>query len=219
MRMLTFWHKLVSNQDNKLSSHVYTLLYNMHTNGIHENKYLTHIKSILIEIGLPQLWTYQNISNMSISCFKSRVRQSLQDVFIQEWYSHVDNDSMYLNYRMFKTTFIKEPYITLLPTNCAITIFRFRTSNNDLPVNALRYEGMPRTDRICPKCEMLEIGDEYHYIFTCPFFSTKRLECLPKFYHTKHNSPKYKTLFTTENKSLLLKLKHFICCINKELQH
>ena len=217
-KMLVFWYKLVSDKCNKISSHTYTLLYNMYKNGIHENKYLTCIKNILIEIGMPYLWLSQNVSHMSISCFRLKVKQALRDVFLQNWYSHIDNDSIYTNYRMFKTSFVQEPYISLLPSTCVITLIRFRTTNNPLPVNTLRYERIQRNERVCAKCNIRDIGDEYHYILVCPFFTPKRKECLSKVYQTNPNAIKYKMLLSNENKNVLLKLKHFISIIIKELQ-
>ena len=47
---------------------------------------------------------------------------------------------------------------------------QFRNTNNNLPVNRRRFEGIAGNERICHKCDIGEVGDEYHYLFSCPFF-------------------------------------------------
>ena len=110
------------------------------------------------------------------------------------------------NYKLFKSSFQQEPFIKFLPQGCAIQIVRFRTTNNCLPVNELRYEGVPRHERICTKCNLYEVGDEFHYLFVCPFFSIKRNELLPRYCIRNPNTLKYITLFNTENKQHYLNL-------------
>ena len=118
---------------------------------------------------------------------------------------------------MFKPAFGQERYISLLPTNLAIKLARFRTTNNMLPVNKLRFENVPRNERICQKCEMNEIGDEFHYLFCCLFFDIKQRACIPGFYRIRPNAIKFNKLFNS-NKKTMLKLTHFIDFVQKELQ-
>ena len=215
VRMLCFWFKLVSDQNgNKLSVTIYKLLYASFNNGTYENAYLKHIRSCLIQVGMPHLWLSQNVSNIKFSVFKSYIKQCFKDLFLQEWYSQIDSESVYSNYRMFKSTFRQDPFLKLLPKDCSISFVRFRTTNNRLPVNVLRLENIPRHDRVCTNCNMQVVGDEFHYLFICPFFKEKRTELLPRYYIEIPNFIKYKELFCTSNKSLLLKLKYFICFIN-----
>ena len=222
VRMLSFWFKLISEQNkNKLSSIVYKLLYRLYCNGTHESSYIKCIRSYLIEVGLPNIWFSQDVSNTNFLWFKSFIKQRFKDLFIQDWYTSI-NDSvsnpMCVNYKIFKSFFQQEPFLKLLPTDCAIQLVRFRTTNNGLPVNELRYERVPRHERICTKCNLQEVGDEFHYLFVCPFFQNTRNRLLPKYYVKNPNILKYRSLFSIENKVLLLKMKHFICILNKELK-
>ena len=172
----------------------------------------------LIEVGMPHLWISQNVSNIKLSVFKSHIKQCFQDLFIQHWYSQIDSESIYLNYRIFKSTFQQNHFFKSLPNDCAIALVRFRTTNNLLPVNVLRFEGIPRPERLCTICNMNVTGDEFHYLFICPFFKEKRSELLPKYYFEFPNVNKFNELFNSSNKTLLLKLKHFTYFINKSLQ-
>ena len=124
---------------------------------------------------------------------------------------------MFSNYRMFKDSFEQNCFFTLLPNDCIIKLVKFRTTNNKLPVNRQRYSDVPRNERICDKCDLLEIGDEFHYIFTCPFFADIRQKCLTPYYYKRPNSIKYKHLFSTQRKPTLLKLCHLLTCINNNL--
>ena len=218
-RVLTYWFKLMNDiNQNKLASVVYRILLTLSEKGIHNNPYLMFVRTSLIEVGLSNLWLTHDTTNISLSWFKRHVKNCLQDLFIQQWFSHVDIDSVYLNYRLFKDTFQQEPFLKILPNNCSITLIRFRTTNNCLPVNVLRHEGIPREERICTKCSMQDIGDEYHYILICPFFKKKRANILPKRYIRNPNILKFNEIFNSNDKALLLKLKHFICTINNELK-
>ncbi len=87
---------------------------------------------------------------------------------------------------------------------------KFRTLNHKLPIQKGRILGIDRNDRLCGKCNTGDLGDEYHYIFQCPFFSEDRKQFLKPYYNKHPNSIKYKQLFSTSNKNTLLKLIHFI---------
>ena len=123
------------------------------------------------------LWLSHDVSNISFNWFKLHVKESLKNAYIQEWYSLIDNNSIFINYRILKNEFCEEPYLTKIPSSCAISLLRFRVTNNYLPVNRLRYQNILRYDRKCEKCNLNEIGDEFHYLFVCPFFSDTSLGC------------------------------------------
>jgi hypothetical protein len=218
-RMLCFWYKLRSEQSrNKLSYLIYKCLFHLYTAEKHRNAYLASIETIFNELGLSGFWTGQDALNVNFDWFKEKVKRCLQDQFMQQWYSHVDTNEIFFNYRMFKNVFEQEKYLSLLPRNCALSLLQFRTTNNFLPVNRLRYSGIPRIERICSKCNNNEIGDEFHYLFVCPFFDDVRKRCLPKIYYTRPNAYKFHTLFSSNHKGTLLKIKHFVCTIDASLR-
>ena len=83
-RLLVYWYKLTSvKNSNKLSSITYNLLYRLHLNGIHMNSYVSFVKKTLIEIGLPGVWDNQKTINMDKSWFKTYIKTTLQNQFIQ----------------------------------------------------------------------------------------------------------------------------------------
>ena len=119
---------------------------------------------------------------------------------------------------MVKTSFQRSPYIHVLNNNCAISIARFITTNNNLPVNTNRYTEVERKDRVCTKCNLKDIGDEFHYVFCCPFFDTKRKELLHKYLINNKNTISFSKLLNENDRSTLLKLKHFLCHIQKSME-
>jgi hypothetical protein len=217
-RMLNFWIKLTSPENqSKLSSVMYRFLLRLYNADVHKSQYLTDIKNTLENMGMANIWQQQGTAQISTSWFKEKVKRNLQDLFIQEWYSSIDNGSIYMNYKMFKNTFKYEPYIHVLPADLAIKLFRFRTTNNKLPVNVLRFVNIPRNERLCTKCNMNDVGDEFHYVFCCPFFNDTRIKCLPRFLRQRPNALKFLQLMAHTSKKRLLKLVHFINIINKNL--
>ena len=198
-RVLNYWLRLSQPENkDKIECIVYKFIYKMYIYNRYESPYIAFVKKTLQEIGMNDAWLNQENISLSPVWFKEKVKRCLLDNYIQSWYSTIDQESMYINYRMFKPAFGQERYISLLPTNLAIKLARFRTTNNMLPVNKLRFENVPRNERICQKCEMNEIGDEFHYLFCCPFFDIKRRACIPGFYRIRPN--KIHSLYTDQRK-------------------
>ena len=71
---------------------------------------------------------------------------------------------------MFKNVFAPEDYLQILPLNLAYTFVHFRTLNHRLPIQRGRVMKLPYEDRLCTKCSSADIGDEFHYVFSYPFF-------------------------------------------------
>jgi hypothetical protein len=214
-RLLCFWYKLSSPIPNsgKLSSLIYRCLLILYNNGVHKNKYLNYVETALNELGMSNFWLNQGVVNENAEWFKEKVKRSLLDQFIQSWYRQVDNDDIFVNYRMYKTVFEQANYLTILPFRNVISLIKFRTTNNDLPVNKLRFQAIPRNERICTKCTLNEIGDEFHYLFLCPAFDEKRQQYIPKYYCIRPNSFKFSQLLSSKRKSLLLNLSRFVSVI------
>ena len=220
-RMMNYWFRLVLPENaSKLSSLVYKCLYMMYRKGLHESLYIKNIRDTLIDVGLPRLWESQDTSHISKTRFNTHVKQHLKDLSILQWRHDVNTSSIYDTYRIFKKEFKTEPYLYILPYNCTISMIRFRTTNNMLPVNVLRFNNVfvDREDRLCTLCDSGDIGDEYHYLFKCQFFTEKRTECVGRNYRMNHNRQSFELLFNSHNKLQLLKLKHFIDCINRALK-
>ena len=62
---------------------------------------------------------------------------------------------------------------------------------------------LPYEDSLCTKCSSADIGDEFHYVFSYPFFAESR------------NRQNY--LFGSKNEPLLVNLARFLKFIMSEL--
>lgn len=194
VKMVKFWGKLVMN-NNSLSGKMYHILYLRHLNG-KSTKWITFIKGVLENCGMGEIWLNQTFP--SVKCLGEMVKRRLQDQFIQQWHGKLIESPKASFYRIIKCEWGAEEYLSALDTHHRIILCKFRTSNHRLPVETGRYVRRNREDRICEKCHQ-GIGDESHYLFSCPFFNDLRRKFIPTFY----NSPrKVKELFHASKKTL-----------------
>ena len=55
-------------------------------------------------------------------------------------------------------------------------------------------------------CNLCELGDEFHYLFKCTFFSDERKTLLPKDVIARPNVVKYRELLCSDDRNSLFKL-------------
>ena len=216
-RILMYWFKLVTcNNGCKLSFLLYQLAVEKDKSNIFCTSWLQGVKDILYDIGLPEVWLSQSNLPYSKDVFKSMIKRRLLDKYIQKWYSDVETSDICCTYRIFKQEFRYEPYLDLNYTT-GKQLFRFRAANNYLPVNRLRYSGVERHNRKCVLCTANELGDEFHYLFVCNFFSTERSCFIKKYYYQHPNVIKFKELFTCTTNKVVTDLVRFINTVNSVL--
>ena len=174
-RMQNVWFKLVNiNYKFKFSNIMYKFLYEMYREENYKSPFLSTVETVLNGIGLSGMWTHQFDLNYSNQWFKSKVTRVLRDQYIQQWSSEIESKEIYYNYRMFKNVFAPEHYLQILPLNLAYTFVHFRTINHRLRIQRGRIMNLSYEDRLCTKCSSADIGDEFHYVFSCPFVVVAR---------------------------------------------
>ena len=148
---------------------------------------------------------------------KKAVDLRLTDMYKQEWQNMVNYKSSCNIYRTFKQSFEVEKYLLLLDCVDRINMSKFRCRNSKMPVVTLGYTGRntPYEDRLCSKCNLGEIGDEFHFIFKCTAFLTHRDNYLSQYYTRNPNMIKFAQLFQSTNVNVLKNLATFIGVINK----
>ena len=67
-----------------------------------------------------------------------------------------------------RKTIYFENYLINVSKVCFSKIIKYRTGNHRLPVTTGRWDA-PLNVRKCKICTTDDIGDEYHYLFTCDF--------------------------------------------------
>ena len=86
---------------------------------------------------------------------------------------------------------------------------KLKCVNHYMPIVAGRYSNIPIDDRICKICQTNEIGDEFHYLFNCTFFSSQRTRHLKEYYYTQPNMYKMTQLFESTDYNEMLNLAKF----------
>ena len=125
-----------------------------------------------IECGFPNIWETELFDN--VDYLKCVIKQRLENQFLQNWNSLIQNSPKAINYKTIKTEFKYEEYLNILEIKDAILLCRFRTTNNKLPIETGRWQNIPRENRKCILCNRSQIGDEYHYILNV-FILTKNV--------------------------------------------
>ena len=111
---------------------------------------------------------------------------------------------------MFKENFQFEKYLSILPSNLSYVMIKFRTLNHKLPIQKGRIDGIVRSERKCTRCDCDDLGDEFHYLFSCSYFLDNRIQLLKPYYYKRSNCIKFSQLLGSSQKSVLLKLAKFM---------
>jgi hypothetical protein len=141
IRMISFWNGLVNNNE-RMSSCIYRLLYSLKSNGIQSFKWLNCIESIFNDVGLSYIFENQ-IGFIDVKY----ITQILHDQFIQKWFSDIENSSRGEFYSLFKNNFGLENYLPKLPVQNRIWMTKLRTCNLRIPIETGRWTNIPRQER------------------------------------------------------------------------
>ena len=81
--------------------------------------------------------------------------QRIHDQYIQTWFSELDQPPKLLTYRLFKTSFCYEPYLSRINNyNLRTCLSRFGCSSHKLFIEEGRHHYIARELRLCNYCTM-----------------------------------------------------------------
>ena len=219
-RALSYWIKLIADSSNetlgaqKLSTFLYSMIYNMQQNDELKSQWLYSIKDSLCKLGFSGIWQSQTVNNAK--WLTAALKRKLQDQYIQEWMALSNSATSSTHYRLIKRQFEFSKYLTILPENLSRKLLAFRTRNHRLPVEIGRWTGKPLSDRKCEHCN--DLGDEFHYILKCDLFKDDRKLLIKQYYYRRPNTVKYNELLNTTNPILLKNLAIFVSKIMKKVK-
>ena len=144
-RMIGFWISIINGKNSKLTNLLYNTLYNENELGNYNFKWIKCIKDTLISVGKIGLFYADSLQNAQ--ALKLSIKQTLVDLYTQDWYSKLNNSSKGKNYSIFKTDICMEKYLLHLPRKSYLSLCKFRTSNHKLPIEVGRWEGVPLNER------------------------------------------------------------------------
>ena len=215
-RMIMFWANICQDSEKpKISNLMYKLLYRLNKENVYKSPWLNCVKTILEDCGFPGIWGSQVIP-CSKECFKQQIKQRLFDQFRQKWAAEINQSSKCLNYRMFKSNFKMEHYLTTLTYNNRRLLARFRCRNHNLPVEIGCHRGIPREQRKCNWCEN-ELGDEFHFIMNCSNFKTFRNQLIKRHHTIRSSALTFDKLMNSQNILELKNLCIYISIVQKSI--
>ena len=168
------------------------------------SKWVANIIDLLDNYGLSQIWLEQK--QVNVNWVKLVFEQRIRDTIKQNWYNEVQNNSQCINYRIVKDNLDFESYLRKLNYNDRINLCKFRCGNHHLPCVAGRYVNIPRSKRKCKLCDLNAMGDEFHYLFECTYFSDDRAKYISRYYVIRPNILKMSSLFNTRSSKKLSQL-------------
>ena len=207
-RMINYWAKIISSKDMKINKILYRIMFNLHEQKQFEWPWLTSIKNILNNCGMGNIWIEHNFRNKK--WLSQAIKLRLSDQYKQQWFNSMEESNSLRNYLLIKTQFGPESYMDTLPAKLARSMRKFRTNNHKLPIEANKYDGTPREDRKCQKCNLGDLGDEYHYLMRCTYYNDLRKKHIPKKFYHRPNVINYRKLMGSSNRNLLIRLAKFI---------
>lgn len=202
--MVTYWAQLLTCKENKLNRLLYNIMSNLYNANVFKCQWLIRIKEILDICGLSDL--FANSNNINKNWIKLAVKRRLSDQFLQIWNTELSEHTLYSNYKGFKEEFKLEDYIKNQPFVISKSLIRFRTSNHNLAVERGRHFGIVREARICNKCNLNQLGDEYHLLVECQDVDVveNRAKYIPKYYYLRPSAFKYVQLMKKAGSSYKL---------------
>ena len=208
LRMIKYWLKLRKSNDPLLKS-----MFNMLTNDLNDGQtysglnWAFQVKKILDSLGLSHLWRLEPETEISYEAIKMRIFDQYNQTLTME----INNSSRLRLYSKYKENNEQETYLNLIKNKTYMqTLSRFRLSSRQLEIETGRHIGSDRDQRLCRKCNMRMIEDEYHFLLTCPLYNDLRTKYFSRYFCHWPNMTKFKLLMSSKSKYTLLKLSKYI---------
>lgn len=154
------------------------------TKSLHNSKVQTWyssavflLKSLGIDIERCNIYT----ENQLVGMVKTRLIRQFKLYWNDERNKSVSSGKL-TTYFNIKKKFNLERYLLLDNFNLRRAMCRLRISAHDLRIESGRYykNKILRADRLCTRCDMNEVEDEFHFLTKCKLFEKERAELFKK---------------------------------------
>ncbi len=192
--MVKYWCKIVTGPRDRYRYIMYRYLFDtvdVNLAGRYRN-WAVEVRNILISVGLAEIWRTE-ILPYDVDRFLGIVKQSLIDLFINDWYREMFSKDKLYTYRLYKNVFGFEMYLYVVTSSIIRkTLARLRMSSHSLEIERGRYPPrVLRHRRFCRQCNINEMEDEFHFMLICEKYYQLRLTYIPQAYWTRPSMAKY----------------------------
>ena len=212
--MIKYWIKILHQNNSSLVKRIFVMLKNDCDANINYNghNWAYQIKTILQQHGLEYIWNNQ--FDMEIPFYT--IKQRIFDMYLQKWYSDINNSSRMQTYSLFKHNFELEKYLKLnMEAKYKTAFARFRTSSHNLAIETGRYENIPRDQRTCKSCNMNAIENEYHFLLVCPKYRELRIKYFKQYFCHWPTIHKLENLLSATSNTIINNLAKYIFFASK----
>ena len=132
--------------------------------------------------------------------FLSVAKQRLIDLAYQKIDSFVDNSNKCFIYRhIHKHRQLQDYLVKNISSKCRQIITKFRVSAHRLSIETGRYDDVSRQRRMCTKCTIRDVEDEFHFILICPYYIEIRRQFIKLYFYNRPSVYKLTQLLDTKN--------------------
>lgn len=123
----------------------------------------------------------------------------------------INNSNRLRLYSRYKSDNEYERYLNVIKNNkFSKALSRFRLSSHQLEIETGRYIGLNREERLCRKCNMRMVEDEYHFLIVCPHYNDLRRKYFTNYYCQWPTIHKFVSLMSSNSEKVISKLSKFI---------
>jgi hypothetical protein len=92
------------------------------------------------------------------------------------------------------------------------TFCKCRCGTHRLPIESGSFFSIERSERICYLCNLGELGDEFHYVFSCDYFKQERYKIIPHDLSKNRNIISFSELMNSQDKYVLIGVSFVKLC-------
>ena len=165
LNVLRYWNRLIDMDTTRLTRKVFDSEYACNRKG----SWCLFVKDTLTELDMANIYTAK------MSCDLALCKTRLFTLYANTWSNNVKKKPKLRVYRLIKTEFVTDRYITLnLERHERSILAQLRTGVLPLHVETGRFENKKLEDRKCKLCDTENVEDEYHFLFHCSFYDNLR---------------------------------------------
>ena len=199
--MVKMWARILRMEPSRYPKIVYKWGMNMNK----RNTWYSELRSILLQCDLEDLLNLLDFEELhgGHTVLIENVKVKLMSDWNTEWEVKLNRSLKLRTYRMFKTEYKEEAYLSVNLNRKQLSIlFSLRSGILPIRIETGRYypNPLPPHDRICPGCD-LDVENEIHFVMYCPDYNLQRLQL---FNTAKEVQPNFEDMSDRDKFSLLI---------------